>query len=301
MVRSVIWVCVHALLCGTPHSVAVDLSALDRQSYGELDAVALERAMVVRLVQEGFAVVAPSADPQIRIRVTRKGRTVQLAAGQLTAQVEVELRRLREFHLEAAQKAAELARAASTALPPEPDLVTPPPPAVAAVAPAPPPEPKWNVLAAGGILLRAPGLDARAVLAARYALSKNVGAHLELGLSPIVSPALAVFDGALSIGAGLQLISAQVFRLEAGLSLGILLHNYSVPLAAAEDRFGTRADFLARPFLRAVLNPVSGLLIWLQAGAGLSSRAREHRVITETVYARGALWVDVLAGLGWEL
>jgi hypothetical protein len=40
--------------------------------------------------------------------------------------------------------------------------------------------------------------------------------------------------------------------------------------------------------------------VWLQVGAGLSSRAREHRLQGQLLYSRGALWLDVQLGLGWE-
>jgi len=53
--------------CRAPHTVAVDLSALDRASYQELDAVALERSVWCACARS-FAVVAAAASPQIRIR-----------------------------------------------------------------------------------------------------------------------------------------------------------------------------------------------------------------------------------------
>jgi hypothetical protein len=300
-------------LAAAPHSVAVDLSALDRKSYQELDAVALERALVVRLVQEGFAVVASGASPEVRLSLTREGRIAELSAGAERVRIELDLKHLREFHLEVAQKAVQLARSAAKALdaakpppepepppPPEPPTEAPPPPK-ADVPPPPPPEPRWNVLAAGGVLFRAPGLDPRISLAARYAVSHRIGLHLEAGLSPIPGDALSVYDGSLLLGAGVAFINAPLVRAEIGLSLGAALHTYAVADVSAADRFGTRLDFLGRPFLRVVLNPASGFLVWAQAGAGLTSRAREHRLLSQVLYSRGALWVDAQAGLGWEL
>lgn len=291
------------LLAAAPHAVAVDLSGLDRQSYQELDAVSLERAIVVRLVQEGFAVVAASAAPHIRVAVTRRGRTVTLAAAGASAQVELEPRRLREFHLEAAQKAVEVARAAEARLPPvdaPPPAATPepPPPALSPPAEALAPR-RWQVLAAGGAAFRAPGVDARLALAARLAAAERVGVHLELGLSPVPGTPLSAYDGSLLLGAGL-LLTPGLFRLEAGLSIGATLHVFTLARDGAVEPDGSRVDFLARPFLRGTFNPVSGLLIWLQLGGGLSSRSREHRLVGVPVYSRGALWVDAVLGLGWE-
>lgn len=282
------------------------MSDLDRRAYVELDAVALERSIVIRLVQEGFAVVAPNAAPELRIRLTRSGRRVQLAVQERITEVEVDLRRLREFHLEVAQKAVELTRAAAAALPPfepakppEPEPEAPKPPEPPPPPRAPSPRPQWNVLAAGGVLLRAPGVDPRFVLAGRFAPSSLVGVHLEAGLAPIPGSSLSAYDGALLLGAGLQVIGG-VFRLEVGLSLGAQLHVFAVELPIAEERMGSRVDFVGRPFVRAALNPVGGFLVWLQVGAGLSSRPREHRLRNETLYVRGALWLDAVIGLGWE-
>jgi hypothetical protein len=304
------------LLAAAPHSVAVDLSALDRKSYQELDAVSLERALVVRLVQEGFAVVASNASPEVRLKLTREGRAAELSAGDEKVSIELDLKHLREFHLEVAQKAVQLARSAAKALDekkatepppapppaPEPPHENPKPPAEWHDVP-PPPEPfnSWNVLAGAGVLFRAPGLDPRISLAARYALSRRIGLHLEAGLSPIPGAAISVYDTSLLLGAGLALINLPLVRVELGLSLGIALHTFSVADPSAVDRFDSRVDFLGRPFLRAVLNPIGGLLIWLQAGAGVSSRAREHRLLSQVLYSRGALWVDAQVGLGWEL
>jgi hypothetical protein len=297
------------LLAATPHTVGVDLSALDRASYEELDAVALEKALVVRFVQEGFAVLAPAASPDVVVHLARTGRRVELRVGNEVARVTLDPKHLREMHLELAQKAAELARHAAEkldAIPPPPPKVEPPPEPPKPVEPPPPPPPappapRWNVLAAGGLLFRAPGLDPRVTLAGRFAATERVGIHLELGLSPIPAAPLSIYDGAALVGIGLAIVSRPVFRVELGLSAGGALHTYSLDTVSAADRFGSRVDFVARPFLRFAANPVAGLLIWAQAGGGLSTTAREHRLLGQVLYTRGALWVDAQAGLGWEL
>jgi hypothetical protein len=161
------------------------------------------------------------------------------------------------------------------------------------------------VLAAGGVLYRSPGLDARVTLAARYRVSERVGVHVEAGLSPVPGTAITVYDGALLLGAGLMLADLKWLNVEAGLSLGVALHSYSLADPSAQDRFGTRVDFAARPFLRLVACPFpaasTGVLLWAQAGAGVTTRAREHRLLDEVLYYRGALWIDAQAGLGIRL
>jgi hypothetical protein len=149
------------------------------------------------------------------------------------------------------------------------------------------------------VLLRPPGVDARVAGGGRFALGRTLGLHLELGLAFASGPSFTAYDGWLLPGAGLQLTEG-LFRLEVGVSLGALLHTFDFGVVGAAERQGARLDFLGRPFVRATVNPVGGLLLWVQVGAGLSSRAREHRLLGEVLYVRGALWLDVAAGLGWE-
>jgi len=63
------------------HTVAVDLSGLDAAAYRRVDAVGLETRAVLRLVQEGFAVVAPSGGPEITVRVKLSRDAVLLECG----------------------------------------------------------------------------------------------------------------------------------------------------------------------------------------------------------------------------
>src|SRR5690242_6044532 len=100
-------------------------------------------------------------------------------------------------------------------------------------------------------------------------------------------------------GLGVELTHG-VFRLELGLGLGTMLHVFTLNVDGAPEPLGSRADFVGRTFLRAVFNPFSSLLVWLQVGDGLSSRPREHRLLGAVLYSRGALWVDAIVGLGWE-
>ena len=50
-------------------TVALDLSGLDGAAYRRLDAAVLESRAVIRLVQEGFAVVGPGGQPDLTIRL----------------------------------------------------------------------------------------------------------------------------------------------------------------------------------------------------------------------------------------
>ncbi|MCA9625882.1 MAG: hypothetical protein KC731_42960 [Myxococcales bacterium] len=98
--------------------VAVDLRALDARNFEALDGTRLEQAMVVRLVQDGFAVVSPEeaqADPSISVvavRVDDEGQVVlERALGRdiLRRETAANGVPLEELHLELAQKASDLA------------------------------------------------------------------------------------------------------------------------------------------------------------------------------------------------
>ena len=54
------------------HTVGIDLSRLDREAFDELDGVELEERLLVRLVQDGFAVVAVTEKPDTIIFVRQE-------------------------------------------------------------------------------------------------------------------------------------------------------------------------------------------------------------------------------------
>src|SRR5258706_5833226 len=61
-------------------TVAVDVRGLDERTYQKIDAVALEKQLVLRLVQEGFAVVSAAAKPVIVVRLVDAPRGLALVA-----------------------------------------------------------------------------------------------------------------------------------------------------------------------------------------------------------------------------
>jgi hypothetical protein len=100
--------------------VAVDVTTLDDASFQRLDGSALEKQIVVRLVQEGFAVVGTSVQPAVVLTVHSMGHSVLLQAygpaGMHRREVAAEVGARRvpttELRLELSQKAVELVRAA---------------------------------------------------------------------------------------------------------------------------------------------------------------------------------------------
>ncbi|MEJ7733073.1 MAG: hypothetical protein WKG00_28235 [Polyangiaceae bacterium] len=101
-------------------SVSVDVTTLDDATFQRLDGTALEKQIVVRLVQDGFAVVAPTWQPAVVLTVHSLGQSVLLQAygpagmhkREVAAVVAGKPVPAAELRLELVQKAAELVRAA---------------------------------------------------------------------------------------------------------------------------------------------------------------------------------------------
>src|SRR5262245_46553680 len=74
------------LLLGAPArgddrpTVAVDLTQLDAHTYTQLDGLALEKRIVMRLVQEEFAVVTAVAQPDVLVVIRLEGTSLVLEA-----------------------------------------------------------------------------------------------------------------------------------------------------------------------------------------------------------------------------
>lgn len=152
------------LLCGLsgharaspPFAVALDLTPLTAADHRRIDGAGLERQTVLRLVQEGFAVVSPRAQPDLVVRVSREAEELRLSwqdgAGGDERRVALAAGPgLPELHWEAAQKVVELARSWRAA----------------AVRPSAPPlpAPSWQIGASFGGRIRAEALDPLAAAA----------------------------------------------------------------------------------------------------------------------------------------
>lgn len=88
--------------------MALDLTTLDPGTYDQIAGLSLEKQVVLRLVQEGFAVVAASEQPAILITVRRTPRGLLIEARgpgeSKSREVEHAGERHGELHLEIAHK-----------------------------------------------------------------------------------------------------------------------------------------------------------------------------------------------------
>jgi hypothetical protein len=147
---------------GAAASVAFDLRALPADVYHQIDGLGLERKVALRLVQEGFAVMAPGngADVEVRASMTDGGDMVLSAGARgdgappLRSTIPAAKGPAAEWHLEVAHKVSEMGRVlaatarraraqaaaeAARAAAAPPLAPGPPPPPIAAAPAAPVP------------------------------------------------------------------------------------------------------------------------------------------------------------------
>jgi hypothetical protein len=115
-------------------SVGVDLSRLDCEA--ACDAAALEQALVIRLLQEGFAINPLTGDPAIVVAIAGRDHELVLSAKSGTRAIahdHINGSSGAQLHL-SPQRAVELARPAREAIPRSPPAPPPVPAARVAVA-----------------------------------------------------------------------------------------------------------------------------------------------------------------------
>jgi hypothetical protein len=286
-------------------TVAVDFAALDEPAYRRLNALALEQRVVLRLAQEGFAVVARPAEPAILIRlhVLPDRVVIEDAAAPAARRREVMTadEPVRELtHLEIAQKIVELARASRAQLPPPrpaPVVVVTAPPAPGAARPW-----DWELAGEGGGLVRAGGADAQFGLDLRAGPALGFGARASAMFTPAGGGGVTAREGQLLLGAGHRMRLADRVELEVALLAGGLLHRYALADAAAASPSGTRLDLLGSlPVMVSVWGRQRSLALALRVAPGFSGRGREHTVDGQALWRRGALRLEVGAGIVWRL
>src|SRR6185436_14207131 len=103
-----------------PPAVGVDFSTLDASTHRDIDGLALEKATVLRLVQEGFPVVGVSPSPVVLISLRRvhDGLLIEARARSTVRSIlPLPKGSLAEFHLMVVQRVVALARASTRPAP----------------------------------------------------------------------------------------------------------------------------------------------------------------------------------------
>lgn len=294
-----------------PSSVGLDLTELAARDFERLDALAFEKSAVVRLVQDGFAVVAPTeaADVLIRLEVQPVPRALVLRArgpgGEAAREVPWGKEPLAELHLELTQKLVELTRQVARAAPAPVPVVEPDPPepAPAPAAPeptpvvaAPPPAPprRFSFGAAAGVLTRPGGADALVLARARYGTTLRGVA--ELGIAFGRGTGVTVVETQLAVGPAIGLALTDSLELEVAALVGGLLHAFWFDDSSTDAAAGARINVLlmAPVTLSYQLSPDWGLFARLAAGW---AQARVHLSGDVAVWSRAPFRVEAAVGL----
>jgi hypothetical protein len=291
-------------------SVSVDLRALSDDDYRQLDGLALERKLALRLVQEGFAVVSPDnpvAHVHVHVRVSRAADllavTATSRASALEQTVRLDAASLAELHLEIAQKVSELTRAlevrSRTERAQAPETATPPPPAAAA-APAPR-DSRFDLTLGAAAASQRVAVDPLLLLAGRLRLNR-LGLDVELGgtRSGGSGAAVAVRDVRAAVGLGYHISFARRLQLEPGVAFGIVLHAYEVPDRFANARNGTLVAPVGLARLRGRWAFAARFALELRLALALT-RSIAHVSQGERLWHRGPVRAETGLGLTWML
>jgi hypothetical protein len=287
-------------------SIAFDFRGLSAEEYRRIDGLALERKLVLRLVQEGFAVVAPGSGADVELRAVRTagGLEVRATSGASSRAVTISMAEAPspEWQLEVAHKVSELARTIA----PVKRIEARPPPAPSKPKPRPTPdrappdgpaalESRWEIGVGAGAIWRAGGSGLLAGVHATNAFGR-LRLHLDVLGTRSRGTEIEVWEAQGSAGAGVALIEGAL-GLDVGLAGGAVLQRFSVTNAWASDRSGTTAS----PAIWAPLHvrwAASHLVIKGRTAAGLA-RSPAHTSQGASLWSRGALRLEAVLLVAW--
>jgi len=299
-------VTVIAALAQAP-TVSFDLSAVPETEYRQYRGLELERKVSLRLVQEGFSVVAPQsggAQIQIRVRsVPRQGWLLDASnsSRKLSARVDPTEGTRAELHLEVSQKVSELTRALAVGLKPPVAPVPETPaaapveaPVVATAAPR-----NWELRASGGVSLRGSGVDPHLALSLRHAFGA-VGGELEGALSFASAQGIRVLEPQAALVIGVRWDLPGPFYVEPGAGAGLLLHVYSLEDTFFSQGSGVVLSPIVSARLRAGWRVTERLAVEARGSLGVVRPIR-HESEGLMVWSREGVHGEVTAGFSWTM
>jgi hypothetical protein len=311
----VVLVCGRAGAAGNmPRSVGVDFSTLDDATYRDIDGLALEKATLLRLVQEGFPVVAVSASPVVLISLRRvpDGLLIEARGGSIARSI-VPLPRgsLAEFHLMVVQRVVALSRAS---LQPAHGGQAEP-----AARPAPQPEVEAvprdirsesleslesrrgevELNAGAGVLWRGDARDLLVHAGFRYVLSRRIRVGGGLSFTPSTESGISVREWQPEIGLDYRLLDQRPLYFDVGIVVGLGLQHYRLEDPAAADRERVLVDAVARvPLMLSYSGRHLGVGVW--AAPGVASRGHEHTANGGVLWDRSAVRVESGVAVLWR-
>ncbi len=268
-----------------PITVAVDFSQLPEATWTELEVLTLEKKVLVRLVQEGFAVMAKDAGAVVRLSVSRRENTLVLTAlsraHEETSEVPLGAESIGELHLELAQRLTLLAQRCAPTAEEAPVKAAAPP------APTPPPARAKGLTLSGsmGFLIRAGGTDPIVRAAVRF--GGTIGGEVTVGLVVSAVTGLTVFEVPVLAAFSLHFELGRGFAFEASLAAGVFVHTFVLADTTLANRLGVRADAMASLPLTLTFSPLSWGGIGLRVAPSVVSGVHD-----QAGWSRGPLSVE---------
>jgi len=294
-----------------PQSVGVDFSTLDDATYRDIDGLALEKATLLRLVQEGFSVVAVSSSPVVLISLRRvsNGLLIEARGGSIARSV-LPLPRgsLAEFHLMVTQRIVALSRASLLSAPrgeAEPAARPDPQPGTGDI-----PRPirsgslesrrgEIELNGGAGVLWRGDARDLLVRAGLRYALSRRIGVGAGLSFTPSTESGINVREWQPAIGLDYRLVDRAPVHFDVGIVLGFALEHYRLEDSAAKDREGVLLDVVASvPLTLSYSGRHLGVGAW--AAPGVATRGHEHTANGEVLWKRSAVRLESGVAVLWR-
>ena len=283
-------------------TVAVDVSQLDQQTYDRIDALRLEKRVVVRLVQEGFAVVAVGEAPHVRITYVAKGTlliTVSVDSTHRDRSVAfADTSDLDALHLEIAQKTVELVRqmpkpANRTAITP-PVLATRSPQSL----PKPPASAKHRSLALEAVVgtVWRGNADAYLGVGVAHPLKSAFAITATLALIPASAMEIDVLEWEAQFGVAWIPVQTQYWSISLGVRLGALVHHFS-----RTGESGTRADVLVTTPVTLHRSLFRHFATAIRVAPGFTEESREHTHAGAQLWRRSNARLEVMAQLQWGI
>lgn len=268
-----------------PTTVAVDLGGIDAAAFREIDGLDLERRVLVRLVEDGFATVARTAHPELTIVIRTAGTDVEIAEVTLGLRARVAGAELstEELHLAVAQQAAELARGAVQELSLRPGRGGP----------------AFVVFAGTAACYRPSAVDPRFEAGAGVRIL-GWFPHVAAGFVPASVPGLRVYEIEAQVGVGWETAWSRRWTVQIAPRLGARVHHFDGDQAHLLERSGTRLDLLGTLGATARWRPSARVSFGLELVAGVTSAAYRHDIDGVPVWSRGAERAQAGVSLEWR-
>lgn len=292
-----------------PLTVTLDLSSLSPRTFDRIDGDALEKQILVRLVQDGYAVVAGHSEAAVSLTLEERADQLVLTGRRNRTSLPRSLKWARlsavELRWRLAQESVELVRLLATEAPPapvappvvqQPEREAPPPVLLSAQEPVR----SWLFSLMAGGLYRPHSLDVSlgGVLQRRWQRWMVEGA---LQGSWSEGTQIDVWEASASVGPGLRTSFTPDLEGSVALRAGLLLQRYSVSAPGAEQPSGTHWDPLVSVALALGWQVWKPLVVGARIEPGFIPHTYVHALGETELWQRSAFRLQMAGwiGLAW--